>query len=280
MRANIGNTGRLIGLVLLAASCVSVLGADTKQFDPSQNSQLITVVSTSGTIKGTLTSYDPDGVTIQPAPKPVPKNKPQEPASQPAPVTFKWSDIKSISDGLSQRKALDAFEASHKADLCPTCKGERRVFCTVCKGTGHDPAAHKDCKVCNGELLVDCKTPGCKNGEIPCPNLCLRLGVGHWVKHDDGLQWCLFHIGRGTAMYSEHHLGHLIVVDRVNMQVNDDGVCPVCGGTTTVTDPACLGTGKMPCPAVIKGAGPCPGNCEHGFVVCPDCGGTGLKKAT
>ncbi len=46
-----------------------------------------------------------------------------------------------------------------------------------------------------------------------------------------------------------------------------------------VVDPGCMGTGKILCPAVIKGAGPCLGNCDHGTVVCPDCGGTGLKKA-
>ena len=82
-------------------------------------------------------------------------------------------------------------------------------------------------------------------------------------------------------MYSEHHIGHVIFYDAKTHSVPDLGVCPICGGTVKVNDPACHASGRVPCPECLarKSAGPCPNHCDGGRVVCPDCGGTGIAVA-
>jgi hypothetical protein len=265
-------------LACLALLLMSIVAAAPTSPD---GKPIVTITKTDGsTVRGSITASDPDNVTIQPPPKPGKTST--APAITPDPVTIAWHDIRSVSNGLTQRKALDAWKGDHLEQLCPTCRGERTVYCPTCKGTGHDPASEKDCKTCKGELLIDCKTPHCEKGQIPCPNKCLQRGVGNWYKKPDGTWWRKFPAGNGYAEYSEQHLGHLIVVDPKAGTANDAGVCPVCHGTTKIDDPACHGTGKTPCPTCVarKDAPPCPDHCDHGRVVCPDCKGTGLKQAT
>lgn len=247
---------------------------------------LVGVMKVDGTtVRGTLVSSDPEGVTIQPPTKIVKTGKSAKDAPAPVtpdPVVVAWKDIKAVSNGLTYRKALDVWKAQHLSELCETCRGERMVWCPTCKGTQHDPAAGKECKTCGGELLVDCKTAHCEKGQIPCPAKCLKLTEGTWVKHADGVRWRTFPMAKSAlANYSEHHLGHLIVLDYKENTATDVGVCPTCGGTMKIDDPACHGTGKVPCPtcSARKDAAPCPDHCDHGRVVCPDCKGTGLKKA-
>jgi hypothetical protein len=257
--------------ILVALLAPTILSAA----DVTPKPTMATVFKTDGTsIRGAIESADPDQVVIKPAPKPGHKDDAES-------VTIPWKQIKSVSNGITQAKLLQAWKVEHKDDLCPTCHGDRTVMCPTCKGTGHDPASGKDCPTCKGELLVNCKTPKCKDGMIPCPNPnCLKLTDGTWTKHPDGLRWRRFNTTHGYDEYSEHHLGEVILRSKDGSSWEDTGKCPICGGTTTIEDPACHGTGKIPCPTCVarKDAPPCPDHCDNGRVVCPDCGGTGLKK--
>jgi hypothetical protein len=266
---------RLIGCLFVVLLCALAAAPTTPD-----GKAIVTVAKTDGSsVRGTITASDPDNVTLQPLAK---VGKPTTaPAAEPEPVVIAWHDIKNVSNGLTQRKALDAWKIEHSASLCPTCRGERTVYCPTCKGTGHDPASGKDCKQCKGELLIDCKTPHCDHGQIPCPAKCLQRGVGNWYKKPDGTWWRRFPVGNGFAEYSEHHIGHTIALDPKTGFPNDTGTCPVCNGTTKIDDPACHGSGKTPCPTCVarKDAPPCPDHCDHGRVKCPECKGGGLKSA-
>jgi hypothetical protein len=278
-------------VLLVALVSTFVLPATRGATDPITASTLtgpVTVVTTdSHVIKGTVQSVTPELLTVLPAPTPAPKARPgvapAEAPAAPEPMPLEWKDIKRTSDGLSAATALAMWRAQHTAaELCPTCRGERTIWCPTCKGTNHDPAAAANCKTCKGELLVPCKSKKEADGLVPCTNGCLRLGVGSWSKHaDDGLMWCRFNVGGNTTpLFSEHHVGDVIVVDFKTHTATDAGKCPICGGTTKVDDPICHGSGKVPCPECLarKTAGPCPAHCAAGRVVCPDCGGSGLRK--
>ncbi len=250
----------------------------------------VTVARADGpTIKGTITSCTPELLTVQPDPKPVPKaltpRRPGTPAPadppKPDPVALAWKDVRHVSSGLTPLIALQMWEAQNAGHLCPTCHGERTVWCPVCKGTRHDPAAAADCKTCKGELLVACPSKGEADGKVACPNGCLRMSVGTWTKEPDGKTFHTWNLGGGhTAGFSTAHIGQVIVPDYKNHTIADAGVCPICGGTILVEDPVCFGSGKVPCPECLarKSAGPCPNHCDGGRVVCPTCGGNGLKK--
>lgn len=234
----------------------------------------VTVVKVDGTtVRGQLTASDPDSVTVTPPAK-------AGSADAPEPVVVSWKDVRSVSNGFTQAKALVQWKQAHHDQLCETCHGDRTVLCPTCKGTAHDPAASKDCPTCHGELLVDCKGPRCDHGKVPCPNHCLQLTEGRWITKEDGLKWRTFPLGRGYFSFSEHHLGHMITIDRKAGTVTDTGVCPVCNGVTKVDCPVCHGQGKTPCPTCVarKDAPACPAHCDQGHTKCPTCDGTGLKK--
>ena len=273
-RANMRHVCHVIVVLVLAG----MMGAD-------RPAPIVTVTKADGTtVRGTVTVSEPDSIIVTPpAPRPVvarpgrPVAAPAEPA---APVVVPWSEIKSVSNGLTQANAFSQWKLTHHDLLCPTCHGERTVLCPTCKGTTHDPASGKDCPTCHGELLVDCKDPRCDNGQVPCPNHCLQLTEGKWVTREDGLKWRSFPIGNAVASFSEHHLGHVITIDRKAGTANDTGVCPVCNGTTKADCPLCHGVGKVPCATCVnrKDAPACPAHCDHGRVKCADCDGTGVKK--
>ncbi len=280
---------RLPGLLCVALALWAVLPSAAATAPISTESlggstPVVIATADGHAVKGTIQSVTPELLTVLPTPKPTPKTKPGAVAvtpDKPDPVELPWKDVKRVSNGLTARLALDVWQAQHRADLCPTCHGERTVWCPTCKGTNHDPAAAVDCKTCHGELLVACKSKDEVDGIVPCSNGCLRLSTGRWAKDKTGENWCSFAVGGGsTAKYSEHHLGHVIVLDLKNHQAPDLGVCPVCGGTIKIDDPVCYGTGKVPCPECLarKAAAPCPNHCNAGRVVCPDCGGTGLRN--
>lgn len=188
-----------------------------------------------------------------------------------------WHDISKISNGLTRNKALDAFRKDHADAACPDCNGFGFHRCETCKGTGHVPESAKDCPTCKGELLVDCKTPKCDKGRLPCPNTCLKRGEGNWIMRD-GKKVREFKSGSKTFWWSENHLGELIV--REGTDYVDKGKCPTCGGTTTIPDPACLGAGKLPCPDDVKRDAPACKDCQFGDVACKACTGTGVKPTT
>jgi hypothetical protein len=265
---------------LLSALLTIALGASIALAAPEKPPpNLITVVRTDGPpVRGTLVSSDPDNVVVQPVAKPGQKDKD---AQTPEQVTIPWKDIKTVSNGLTRAKALEAWKAQHRDQLCEACRGDRTVLCPTCKGTLHDPAALKDCKTCGGELLVECKAPKCDHGTIPCPRTCLKLTEGQWYKKPDGHRWRKFPSRNGYYEWSEGHVGELIVTDPKTGEVRSEGRCPTCGGKTTIDCPTCHGLAKVPCAtcAARKDAPPCPDKCDHGRVPCTQCSGTGLKKA-
>jgi len=233
---------------------------------------LVIVTKADNTIvRGLLVASDPDDVTLQPPPK-----SDKTPSD---PITVNWNDIKRISNGLTQAKALEQWKTEHAAELCDQCHGDRMLTCPTCKGTGKDPASAKDCKTCGGAMQVKCKAPKCDNGKIPCPKPCLKLTEGHWYKKPDGLMWRNLPANRdGTYMYvSEHHLGQLIVTKDGRTDLGE--TCPTCGGTTKIDCPECHGAGKVPCPTCkTNQALPKCADCDDGKIKCKACGGTGLKK--
>jgi hypothetical protein len=207
------------------------------------------------TVRGRLIASDGLHLSIEPA---VDKNTFGDA------VDIAWKDVKTVSNGLTQKKANDAWKAAHKDELCDVCHGERVTVCEVCKGTGHDPESSKDCKTCKGAQQVACNQPKCDHGKIPCPNDCTKKAPGEKK------------IGRYTVNWTGSHLGNIIKIDK-NGNVTME-VCPTCGGTAKVTCPTCHGTSFTPCPTckADKKAADC-ASCEDGYNACSSCAGTGLK---
>jgi hypothetical protein len=221
------------------------------------------------TVRGMLVSYDRDKLTLSV------KGKLKDP---PANVDISWDQINRVSNGLTREQALLRWEAAHPEMLCATCHGEGKVYCSTCHGTGHDPAASADCPICTGAGQIVCKTPKCDKGTAPCPNPgCLKLSDGGWYTKADGKRWKKFPAKNGGYHeWSEFHVGQVIeIADGTPINV---GKCPVCGGKTTVSDPACHGTGEMACPRCSKknDSPPCSNKCVNGLVQCTTCHGSGL----
>ena len=240
---------------------------------PIKGPPLVTVVKTDGTsVRGSIDTADPDQIVLKPTPKPGQKGDPE-------PLTISWSEIKSVSNGLTSAKLLPKWKLDHKDQLCETCHGDRVVVCSTCEGTLHDPESGKDCPTCKGELLMPCKNPKCKNGIIPCPNPdCLKLSDGNWTSGHGHDHIKLF---PGGGWVSDGHLGQVWKIDPKTHQLAGGEICPLCGGKTEIPDPACHGTGQIPCPTCLarKDAPPCPVHCDKGLVKCQVCDGTGLKKS-
>jgi hypothetical protein len=208
-------------------------------------------------VRGRLTSSDGLRLTIEPA---VDKNTFGDA------VQVQWSDVKSVSNGLTQKKAQDTWKAAHKAELCDVCHGNQATNCEACKGTGHDPDSSKDCKTCKGEQQLACKQPKCDQGKIPCPADCIKKAPGSK------------RIGRTTVNWSESHIGDVIKLDKGGNATLEP--CTVCNRTAKITCPTCRGTSHMPCPTckADKKAADC-ASCENGATVCSSCAGTGLTGA-
>lgn len=86
--------------------------------------------------------------------------------------------------------------------------------------------------------LAEAGAPACPNGVVACPNNCLKRETEGWRPmhvdgHPDTDIWFTFVDARGRRQsFNQGHIGHVIQV--VNGQHTDTGVCPVCGGTTRV----------------------------------------------
>ena len=228
----------------------------------------VTVTKTDNTtVRGQVSTIDPKAVTIQP----LVKNQPDG-----QPLTIPWSEIKSLSSGMTRERVIKMHIKDHPDDVCTDCRGEGKVPCATCKGTGRDPASAKDCATCHGEQTVPCKTPKCDHGKIPCPKLHLKLEEGSWYKKPDGTRWRKFPLPDGYFEVSEHHLGEII--ETVNGMPQPPKPCPLCAGKMIIDDPKCRGTGLAPCPTCATAArtSPCK-DCERGRVACKTCGGLGLK---
>src|SRR5262245_46929100 len=78
----------------------------------------------------------------------------------------------------------------------------------------------------------------CPNGTVQCPNNCLKRETEGWrsmhVKgHPDTDIWMQFTDVKGrTVAFNQNHIGH--VIEPVNGQYTDTGVCPVCRGRSWV----------------------------------------------
>jgi hypothetical protein len=267
-----------IGLIVLALGILmAALGAQQapNKTPASKPAPVVTVTKTDGTlVRGQIVSSDPDQVVVKPALKAGEKIAGDD-------VAIAWKEIKIVSNGLTQKKALEAWKEEHAKELCDKCGGERVVTCPTCKGTGHDPKSSKECKTCNGAMEVKCKAPKCKEGKIPCPKPCLKLSEGHWIKKEDGKRWRVFSIRGGASFqYSEGHLGQLITLDKDGTP-HAGAMCTTCEGKGEINCPECHGTAKVPCKTCKANAdAPKCADCEGaGFKKCVACDGSGLKKA-
>jgi hypothetical protein len=266
---------RIFAVLLLAAIVTPVGGAPSPKApaaDKPKPPQIVTVKKSDGSsVRGKVAANDREHLTIDP----VEGNK------FGAPIEIAWSDVKSVSNGLTHQKALEAWKVEHKSELCETCHGEGHIDCEICKGTGHDPAASKDCPTCKGEVVVDCPEKHCDAGKIPCPGPCLKLSEGTWTKPDaEGKRWRTIPISGGTFRVSTGHLGEIVKSGKRG-EAPTLTPCEICGRTGSITCPTCGGDHKVTCPTckADKSAADCAA-CEDGKVACKTCGGTGLKGGT
>jgi DnaJ-class molecular chaperone len=192
-------------------------------------------------------------------------------------VAITWTSIKRVSNGLTQPQAVAAWKELHKNELCDTCHGDRVMRCPSCHGTGVDQTKLMPCDECEGTGMESvCPSPRCNGtGKVDCPKPCLKLTQGTWTLRE-GKRWRDFRTARGTASFSEHHVGELIDA----REGKSLGKCPTCDGTTKVVCPTCDGLGVIVC-AKCDFAGvvgpPCP-QCKEGLVACTACKGAGLKQ--
>lgn len=254
-----------IALAALLVLSLSLLAAAPERI------ALVTVTKADGTVvRGQLSASDPKGVSVQP----IAKNAPDG-----AVVLVPWSEIKSVSNGLTRQKAIDKWKKEHPEDRCATCRAAGHVDCDACKGTGRDAASAKDCATCKGEQTLACAQPKCEQGTTICPAPCLKLTEGNWIKKDDGKRWRRFPVrGGGSFEVSEGHVGEVVVFDKVGQ--GSTIKCAVCNGTQKATCPKCGGDSLMPCATCASAAraNPCPAKCQRGQLPCKTCDGTGLKS--
>lgn len=232
--------------------------------------RIVTVTVTKSdntTVRAQVSTIDPKAVTIQP----LVKNQPDG-----SPLTIPWAEIKSLSNGMTRERVIKMHMKDHPDDVCTECRGEGKVACATCKGSGRDRASAKDCATCHGQETVACKTPKCDHGKIPCPKMHLKLEEGSWYKKPDGTRWRKFPVPDGYIEVSEHHLGE--IVETVDGIPQSPKQCPLCAGKMLIDDPKCRGTGLAPCQTCVTAArtSPCK-ECERGRVACKTCGGLGLK---
>lgn len=256
----------IVTLLVLAPAILSAQSKSPKDRPPP----ISTVTKVDGTtVKGTIVSADPDNVTVRPLAKA---------GEEPEPIVIAWTEIKKLSNGLTREKAWAQWKDANRANLCVDCKGDRTVHCGECKGAGHDPLASKDCKMCKGEVLVECKNTKCDEGKSPCPEPCLKLSEGQWTNRE-GKKWRKFPTrGGGSFLISEGHLGE--VVRMVNGDPVNQGKCTRCAGTTIADCVDCDGVGKQICKTCLamKDAPDCTVEiCEEGRLACETCKETGLK---
>lgn len=105
------------------------------------------------------------------------------------------------------------------------------------------------CPSCLGVGVVECKK--CNNGEMPCPDKCLKKEASGWKKmkvngHPDTDLWMDFKVnGKYQVSYNQHHIGEVFVVE--NGKVISKGKCSTCKGTTITQCSLCSGTLKHSC---------------------------------
>jgi hypothetical protein len=218
------------------------------------------------TITGELVEVTPASVKIKPNPKA-------------EVIEIEWAKISKLGNGMTRERIVKEWQQTKADQLCTACQGAATTKCSTCDGTAVKPSEKKECETCSGTgNLGECKTPKCKDGQIPCPDKCLKAESFTGAPDADGKRWRSFR-GKsgGVAKWSDAHIGELVVME--NGEPVNKGKCPTCDGTTRVVDPACGGTSKRIC-KICKGhgiVGPKCDDCTAGRVTCSTCNGTGLR---
>ena len=259
---------RKLCVMAIAGVCLVVLGAfalaaPAPQASAAKPGPIVTIKKTDGTtVRGQLVSPEPDQLVIK------------APGAAGETITFRWSQIKSISNGLTQEQSAAQWKALHKDELCPDCNGDRGVPCKDCHGTGFDQSKLVPCKDCGGAGALFCTNKKCNDGQVDCPKPCIKLSEGRWYMKDGKR---VRNVGRGWV--SDGHLGELF--DTKGGAFTPLGKCPNCNGTTKVDCRDCGGLAYKICPTCnFEGkTGPACPTCEGGRTPCTTCGATGLKKA-
>jgi len=248
-------------LILVAVALITIAATPATPPKPP----VITITKSDGTtVRGQLDTADLKSVSVTQLVKGKPEGEK---------ATIAWADIKSISNGMTRQRVIDQWKKDHVEDRCADCKGEGKVACPSCKGTGRDHASAKDCPTCHGEETIPCTTPKCDHGKIKCPKPHIRLEEGTWYKKPDGKMWRKFPGANGGQWeISEGHVGQIADPEKGPIP------CPLCGGAMTIDDPKCHGTGTLLCPDCTKLAATnkC-ADCDKGKVACKTCNGVGLK---
>lgn len=219
------------------------------------------------TVSGELIESSPAGVTVNPL-------KGDQ-------ALVPWSQIKTVSNGLTHQKIVDEWKTTKTELLCDTCHGDGTEKCETCHGSGVDPANAKPCEKCHGSGDLG-KCLKCKEGRVPCPATCLKASMFEKLPAEsDGHKHKTFKNPKGGSQWwTEGHIGELVVVEN-GVWVNK-GKCPTCVGKGEIICPTCHGTAERECPTChgAGAAGPaCPAACRAGEVDCKVCHGTGLKTA-
>lgn len=203
------------------------------------------------------------------------------------------ADIRKV-NGLPLAEFVTKWKTDHAAELCPVCQGDCFVTCDKCKGKGYIDGPKIPCPDCNATGTAPCKAPGCKDGQVPCPGDCIKLGKGRWVKgkpvgltpsgrvnktEDDGHMWIIFSSPNVNAhAWSEGHVGE--VVKLVDGEYRNLGKCPICQGKGTIACKVCEGKGSVTCPTckgekeIFPPCEVCHCSCK---IDCTACAGRGLK---
>lgn len=179
----------VVGLVVLAAGAETP--SNTAKPKTPTGPQRVTVTKVGGKmLSGTLAATDLDGVHLQYGPKAEVLDIP-------------WSDVKSLSNGMTHDKFVADWKAEHANQLCDKCHGDRFLPCPDCKGTGIDPKQKAECATCKGSGSAGpCPTKGCVDGKIDCPQPCLKLSQGQW-KLQNGMKVREFRGKNNTTLLVE-----------------------------------------------------------------------------
>ncbi len=193
-----------------------------------------------------------------------------------------WLKVEELSNGLTHALVMKKWWEKNKDKLCGDCEGKGITNCAACDGKGKAAKGLIPCKTCKGTGEQNCQEKGCEKGKADCPEPCLKLSQGEWVKGDLDLRWRKFPFTGGARFYSERNCGD--VIKYKDGKPLNLGKCKNCGGTTKIDCTTCEGDGIAPCADCLgKKKVKAPGSaeacmfCKAGKITCPTCKGKGLK---
>jgi hypothetical protein len=120
----------------------------------------------------------------------------------------------------------------------------------------------KPCFQCNGTNKMKCAVSSCINGQIDCPDTCLKLSTPGWQHldipgHSPDELWMKFpdEDGKGYYSWTQKHIGQ--IVRRQNGKATITEMCPTCQGKAHVMCNTCNGIGVTVC-TICDGSGTVP----------------------